>query len=92
MASSPRIKNIPLASSGKSNAQLPPSCPTQGALAIVANEGQGAVDARLRLTSAAVAYGEIVWVRRPGAGVKLAEAKADVDDGGKKAGHQDEIV
>src|ERR1700738_4873272 len=47
---------------------------------------------RLRLTSAAVAYGEIVWVRRPGAGVKLAEAKAYVDDGGKKAGHQDEIV
>ena len=46
----------------------------------------------LRLTSAADAYGEIVWVRRPGAGVKLAEAKADVDDGGKKAGHQDEIV
>ena len=48
------------------------------------------MDARLRLTSAAFAYGEIVWVRRPGAGVKLAEAKAD--DGGKKAGHQDEIV
>jgi len=46
----------------------------------------------LRLTSAAKAYGEIVWVRRPGAGVKLAEAKAYVDDGGKKAGHQDEIV
>ena len=40
----------------------------------------------------AVAYGEIVWVRRPGAGVKFAEAKAYVDDGGKKAGHQDEIV
>ena len=42
----------------------------QGALAIVANEGQGAVDVRQRLTSAALAYGEIVWVRRPGAGVK----------------------
>jgi hypothetical protein len=50
------------------------------------------VDAGSRLTSAAVAYGEIVWVRRPGAGVKLAEAKAEADDGGKKAGHQDEIV
>jgi hypothetical protein len=61
-------------------------------LAIVANEGQGAVDARLRMTSAAIAYGEIVWVRRPGAGVKLAEAKASNDDGGKKADHQDEIV
>ena len=61
-------------------------------MAIVANEGQGAVDVGRRLTSAALAYGEIVWVRRPGAGVKLAEAKAEVDDGGKKAGHQDEIV
>src|SRR3981189_284637 len=40
---------------------------------------------RLRLTSAALAYGEIVWVRRPGAGVKSAEAKAEADDGGKKA-------
>jgi hypothetical protein len=30
------------------------------------------MDAGLRLTSAAFAYGEIVWVRRPGAGVKLA--------------------
>ena len=35
-----------------------------GALAIVANEGQGAVDERLRLTSVAFAYGEIDWVRR----------------------------
>jgi hypothetical protein len=43
-------------------------------------------------TSAAVAYGEIVWVRRPGAGVKSAEAKAEADDGGKKAGHQDDYV
>jgi hypothetical protein len=63
-----------------------------GALAIVANEGQGAVDVRQRLTSAAFAYGEIFWVRRRGAGVKLAEAKAEADDGGNKAGHQDEIV
>ena len=46
----------------------------------------------LRLTSVADAYGEIVWVRRPGAGVKLAEAKAEAGDGGKKAGHQDELV
>ena len=45
-------------------------------MAIVANEGQGAVDARLRLTSAALAYGEVDWVRRPGAGVK-SRAKAD---------------
>ena len=50
------------------------------------------MDVRLRLTSAALAYGEVVWVRRPGAGVKSAEAKVSKDDGGKKAGHQDEIV
>ena len=47
----PSAKNIPLPSSGKSNAQLPPSCPTRGALAIVANEGQGAVDAAARETN-----------------------------------------
>src|SRR3982075_3525686 len=29
------------------------------------------MDAGLRLTNAAVAYGEIVWVRRPDAGVKF---------------------
>jgi hypothetical protein len=33
------------------------------------------VDARLRKTSATFAYGEIVWVRRPGAGVKLARGE-----------------
>ena len=43
-------------------------------------------------TNAAVAYGEIVWVRRPGAGVKSAETKVSNDDGGKKAGHQDDLV
>ncbi len=36
-------------------------------------------------TSAAVAYGEIVWVRRPDAGVKLAEAKAQAGDGVTKS-------
>jgi hypothetical protein len=46
----------------------------------------------LRLTSVAQAYGEIVRVRRPGAGVKSVGAKPEADDGGKKAGHQDEIV
>src|SRR5882757_7698845 len=69
--SSPSRKNIPLAPSGKSNAQLPPSCPTKGASAVVANAGQGAMDAAVRKTSASVAYGEIVWVRRPDAGVKF---------------------
>ena len=50
------------------------------------------MDVTVRKTSASAAYGEIDWVRRPGAGVKSVEAKADVDDGGKKAGHQDELV
>jgi hypothetical protein len=45
-----------------------------------------------RRTSAAEAYGEIVRVRRPGAGVKSIKAKADIDDGDKKADHQDENV
>jgi hypothetical protein len=65
---------------------------TRGAIAIVTTVRWDAVDVRLRLTSVAFAYGEIDWVRRPGAGVKLVEAKAYADDGGKKAGHQDEIV
>ena len=50
------------------------------------------MDAMAVKTNAAVAYGEIVWVRRPGAGVKSAEAKVSNDDGGKKAGHQDDLV
>ena len=54
-------------------------------MAIVANEGQGAVDARQRLTSVVLAYGEIVWVRRPDAGVKLADAKAEAGDGVTKS-------
>jgi hypothetical protein len=37
-------------------------------------------------------YGEIVRVRRPGAGVKLAETKVYNGDGGKQAGHQDDLV
>jgi len=35
-----------------------------------------AMDARLRLTSAVLAYGEIVWVRRPGAGVKFKSGES----------------
>ena len=34
------------------------------------------MDAGLRLTSAAFAYGEIVWVRRPGAGVKFVRGES----------------
>src|ERR1700755_3017818 len=34
------------------------------------------MDVRLQLTSAAFAYGEIVWVRRPDAGVKSARGES----------------
>src|SRR3979490_2602003 len=44
--SSPSDKNIPPPPSGKSAVGLSPSCPARGALAIVANEGQGAMDVR----------------------------------------------
>ena len=37
----------------------PASCPIKGALAIVANEGQGAVDAKAAKDERAVAYGEV---------------------------------
>jgi hypothetical protein len=43
----------------------------RGALAIVTNVRWDAVDAMAAKTNAAVAYGEIVWVRRPDAGVKF---------------------
>ena len=43
----------------------------RGALAIVTNVRRDVVDAGSRLTSVAFAYGEIVWVRRPDAGVKF---------------------
>ena len=62
----------------------------RGAIAIVTIVRWDAMDAMLRLTSAMCAYGEVVRVRRPGAGVKFKEAKASRDDGGKKAGHQDD--
>jgi hypothetical protein len=61
-------------------------------LAIVADVGQVAVDVKAATDERTRAYGEIVRVRRPGAGVKLAEAKVSKDDGGKKAGHQGDHV
>ena len=52
------------------------STATRGAIAIVTNVRWDAVDVRSRLTSAAYAYGEIVWVRRPGAGVKFGGSES----------------
>src|ERR1700682_4864210 len=91
--SSPSRKNIPLPSSGKSTAQLPPSCPTRGALAIVANEGQGAVDAK----AATDERGTCVRRNRLGPTPRCwrqvgEEPTLLSDDGGKKAGHQDDHV
>ena len=51
------------------------------------------MDVRSRLTSAALAYGEIVWVRRPDAGVKLARGESlEPAMVSKKPGHQDDLV
>ena len=50
----------------------PPVSSNRGASAIVTNVRWDAVDAKVSKTNGAIAYGEIVRVRRPGAGVKLA--------------------
>ena len=45
--------------------------PPGGRFAIVTTRDGIAMDADAAKTSAASAYGEVVWVRRPGAGVKF---------------------
>jgi hypothetical protein len=55
----------------------------EGRLAIVTNARRDAVDVDAPLTNGAEAYGEVVWSRRPDAGVKFADSSAS--DGGKKA-------
>jgi hypothetical protein len=69
--SSPFAKNIPLVPSGKSPLLIRPSHPTRGRIAIVTNAGWDAVDAEVATTNVADADGEVVWFRRPKAGVKL---------------------
>ena len=54
MVSIPGSENIPVATSGKSDAQLRPSTAASGAIAIVTTVRWDAMDARLRLTSAAL--------------------------------------
>jgi hypothetical protein len=51
--SSPSRKNIPLRDLPKSTLELPPSCPTEGRLAIVTDAGRDAVDADAPLTNGA---------------------------------------
>jgi len=46
--------------------------PNEGRLAIVTNAGRDAVDVEALLTNGAKADGEVVWSRRPDAGVKFA--------------------
>jgi hypothetical protein len=44
---------------------------TEGRLAIVTDAGRDAVDAKAPLTNGVKADGEVVWSRRPDAGVKF---------------------
>ena len=92
MVSSPRIENISVEPSAKSILGLPPSCPTKGASAVVANAGQGAVDARVRKTSAVLRTVKSFGSDAPVLASTRDEANASHGDGGKKAGHQYEIV
>src|ERR1700709_1581301 len=85
-----KISPLPRRANQKFNSRHP--VPSEGRWLSSRTRGRERWTRRLRLTSVALAYGEIVWVRRPGAGVKLAEAKASNDDGGKEAGHQDDHV
>jgi hypothetical protein len=88
--SSPLRKNKSLNVSGKSVVRLRASHPTRGAgrdrheRAV----GCGGRNGHERRTWQ-VAYGEVVWSWRPGAGAKFASFKL-ADDGGKKAGHRGE--
>jgi hypothetical protein len=72
--SSPVWKNILVFRNPKSLAYSQPSCPTEGRFAIVTDAGQDAVDAEAPITNGAEADGEVVWSRRPDAGVKFAES------------------
>jgi hypothetical protein len=69
--SSPKIRNISLFQKGKSGYISRHPVPLRGASAVVTNEGRGAVDAKVPVTSGADAYGEDVWSRYRDAGVKL---------------------
>src|ERR1700712_798021 len=83
--STPPRKNKSLAPSGKSNLELPPSCPTRGALAIVANEGQGAVDAAARETNGLQRTVKSFGSDAPMQALTRDEAKASHGDGVTKS-------
>ncbi|SDJ72829.1 MULTISPECIES: hypothetical protein [Bradyrhizobium] len=52
---------FPLSPSRKSLLELPPSCPTRGALAIVADVGAGSGGRGSTRDERTAAYGEVVW-------------------------------
>ena len=66
-----RAKTFPLPRRANQTSNSARLTATRGAIAIVTTVRWDAMDARPRLTSVAFAYGEIVWVRRPDAGVKF---------------------
>jgi hypothetical protein len=65
-----------------------PSRLTEGRLEIVTDARRDAVDADALLTNGAEADGEVVWSRRPDAGVKFALRSAG--DGGYQARYTEE--
>ena len=67
---------------------LLPSRLTEGRLEIVTDARRDAVDADALLTNGAEADGEVVWSRRPDAGVKFALRRAG--DGGYQARYTEE--
>src|ERR1700730_16594556 len=89
----PPFKNIPLSPSGKSSLQACPiPSPQEGRIMIVTDVGQGMRWTRRcwarasAQTNGTFAYGEVVWSRRPDAGVKFFEKQTLLrSDGDKKA-------
>ena len=61
-------------------------------MAIVANEGQGAVDAAARETNGLQRTVKSFGSDAPVLASTRDEARASHGDGGKKAGHQDDLV
>jgi len=83
--SSPFPKNIPLRALPKSTLELPPSCPTEGRLAIVTDAGRDAVDARRRERRTRVPRGrQSRVVLTPRRWCQVGGGNS-ADDGGKKA-------
>ncbi len=70
--SSPGAKNILIFRNSKSLVYSRRPVPFEGRFAVVADPGWEPVDAETPITNGAEADGEVVWSRRPDAGVKFA--------------------